>query len=356
MLRAVLILLVVLAALAAVTVLGFLWRAGQFKRIEPHFAGRCQRVPGVIGAEDLTIHPRTGVVYVSGYDRRAALAGRPRPGGIYAYELADPAGRLVNLTPDADASFQPHGLSLWVGADGRGVLFVINHPAPGTGRPAHTVEVFELEAGALRHRESLADPELLVMPNDLVAVGPDRFYLTNTHRNPPGRAQTVETLLRRPGANVLYYDGARFRVAIPDLVYPNGINLSRDGRALYVATVTPRRLLVFERDPETETLSLRDEVFAGSGLDNIEVDADGHLWIGAHPKLLAVTAHRDDASQPAPSQVLRVSPRPDGSYDVDEIYLNAGDEIAAASVAARLGQRLVIGQIFGDGILDCVMD
>jgi arylesterase/paraoxonase len=356
MLRLLLILVVLLAVLAAGIVVWSLWQLGQFERIEPHFAGRCQRVAGAVGPEDLTIHPRTGVVYVSAYDRRAAFAGQPVPGGIYAYELADPVGQLVNLTPDADVTLQPHGLSLWVGAAGRAVLFVINHPPPGTGLPAHTVEVFELEGDVLRHRESLSDPELLVMPNDIVAVGANRFYLTNTHRNPPGRAQTLETLLRRPGANVVHYDGARFRVAVPDLVYPNGINASRDGRTLYVATTTPRRLLVYARDPETETLSLREEVFAGSGLDNVEVDADGDLWIGAHPKMLAVAAHRDDPSQPSPSQVLRVSPRPDGGYAVDEIYLSAGDELAAASVAARRGQRLVIGQIFGDGILDCVMD
>jgi hypothetical protein len=46
----------------------------------------------------------------------------------------------------------------------------------------------------------------------------------------------------------------------------------------------------------------------------------------------------------------------DGSgYRVDEVYLNAGDQIAAVSVAAVRGRRLLIGQIFGDGILDCTM-
>ena len=34
----------------------------------------------------------------------------------------------------------------------------------------------------------------------------------------------------------------------------------------------------------------------------------------------------------------------------------AGEQIAAASVAAIRGSRLLIGQIFGNGILDCVME
>lgn len=55
---------------------------------------------------------------------------------------------------------------------------------------------------------------------------------------------------------------------------------------------------------------------------------------------------------PAPAQVLRVSA--DGRT-VDEVYLNDGQPIAAASVAARFANRLFIGQIFGNGFLDCEM-
>ena len=34
----------------------------------------------------------------------------------------------VNLTPDAGTDFRPHGISLFVGPDGRATLFVVNHP------------------------------------------------------------------------------------------------------------------------------------------------------------------------------------------------------------------------------------
>jgi arylesterase / paraoxonase len=111
----------------------------------------------------------------------------------------------------------------------------------------------------------------------------------------------------------------------------------------------------YDRDPATDVLRKRDEIFIGSGADNIEVDADGNLWIGAHPKLLLLNAVRDDPSARAPSQVVRVSRGRDG-YRVDEVYLNAGEQISAASVAAVRGKRLLIGQIFGNGILDCVME
>ena len=47
------------------------WVAGQFKTIEPHFSGKCEAVAGVVGPEDITIHPKTGVAFVSACDRRA---------------------------------------------------------------------------------------------------------------------------------------------------------------------------------------------------------------------------------------------------------------------------------------------
>jgi arylesterase/paraoxonase len=352
--RALAVALAVLGLVVAVFAARIMWFGGVFRTIVPHFAGQCHLVTGPVGAEDLTIHPKTGVAYISASDRRRTLNGNPVPGAIFAYDLnaADP--RPINLTPNAEVSFQPHGLSLWVGADGREVLYVINHPPAQTGKPANTVEIFDLKDGALMHRGSLTDP-LLVMPNDLVAVGYDHFYLTNTHNHPPGWMQTAETFLQIPGAKVLSYADGKFHPAIENLVFPNGINRSADGRTIYVALTTPRRVVVYDRDPATDRLTQHDEIFLGSGTDNIEVDADGNLWIGAHPKLLRVNALRDDPLALSPSQVLRVS-RAGGGYQVDEIYLNGGEQIAGASVGAVRGSRLLIGQIFGDGILDCTME
>jgi arylesterase/paraoxonase len=346
--------LAVVALVVGVFTVRIVWIGGVFRSIEPHFAGRCRLVQGPVGPEDLTIHPKTGVAYISASDRRAMFGGNPVPGAIFSYDLNATEPHPINLTPNADISFQPHGVSLWVGDDGREVLYVINHPAPQSGKPANTVEIFDVIDGVLRHRATLTDP-LLVMPNDLVAVGYDRFYLTNTHAYPPGRLQTAETFLQIPGAKVLLYADGRFRPAIENLVLPNGINMSADGRTIYVAATTPRSVLVYDRDPRTDALTKRDEIFLDSGPDNIEVDADGNLWIGAHPKLLKINAVRDDPSAVAPAQALRVS-RDGSGYRVDEVYLNAGEQIAAASVAAVHGRRLLIGQIFGNGILDCTME
>jgi len=327
--------------------------AGYFRTINPHFDGTCRLIEGPVGSEDLTIDRSAGVAYISSSDRRGAAAGNPKPGAIYSYDLNAESAAPINLTPDADTSFQPHGISLWVGPDHRRVLYVINHPVRGTAAYRNSVEVFEILGTGLRHRSTIVDARL-VMPNDLVAVDEDRFYLTNTHHNPPGAMQSVETYLRLSGANVLYYGRHGFEVAVENLVFPNGINVSHDGKTVYVASTTMQEVQIYDRDPATGALQQRDRVAVGSGLDNIDVDEDGNLWIGAHPNLLAVTALRDDPAALSPSQALRISFAGDEAK-IDEIYLNRGDEISAVSVAARSGDRLLLGQIFGDGILDCTM-
>lgn len=349
--RLILLVLTLLVLVPAAWLLRLLWLGGTFRSIAPHFAGDCRLIEGPVGAEDVTIDARTRRAYLSATDRRALAAGAPVPGAIWAYDLDTFDAQPVNLTPDADLYFQPHGISLWPQPDGGAVLFVVNHPAPGHGWPAHTIEIYDLDAQGLAHRATLTDPSL-VMPNDLVAVAPNRFYVTNTHRHPPGWRQTLETYLQRRGAQVLAYGPGGFSVAIADLVFPNGINVSPDGRTLYVAAVTERTVRVYDRDPTSGALAFRTAIPIGTGGDNIEVDAEGHLWIGAHPKLLAVPRHQADPSVPSPSQVVRVSA--DGTT-VEEVYLNDGTPMSASSAAARAGDRLLIGQIFGRGFLDCRM-
>ncbi|MBX3023713.1 SMP-30/gluconolactonase/LRE family protein [bacterium] len=349
--RIVLVALLAIATLVVAALARLAWVGGMFIRITPHFDGHCRLVTGPVGPEDLTIDAPARRAIISAYDRRAARSGRPVPGGIWSYSLDAVDAVPVNLTPDAGLYLQPHGISLWREPDGREVLFAVNHPAPGHGWPEHTIEIYDLAGDTLTHRATLTDPRL-VMPNDLVAVGVDRFYVTNTHAYGRGRMQVIETYLRLRGAQVLRYGPGGFTTAIAKLVFPNGINVSRDGRTIYVAAVTDRSVLVYDRDPATDALTPRGEIPIHSGGDNIEIDDEGQLWIGAHPKLLAMSRHATDPSVPAPAQVLRVSA--DGRT-VDEIYLNDGTPIAASSVGARFANRLLIGQIFSDGFLDCEM-
>src|SRR4030095_9915261 len=91
------------AVVVALVAAWFLWllnATGEFRTLAPHFDGTCTPVTGLVGTEDLTIHPRTGVAYLSSCDFRSVLAGRGAKCSLYAYDLNAPSSRPVDLLPD----------------------------------------------------------------------------------------------------------------------------------------------------------------------------------------------------------------------------------------------------------------
>jgi arylesterase/paraoxonase len=102
-------------------------------------------------------------------------------------------------------------------------------------------------------------------------------------------------------------------------------------------------------------LKLETEIALDTGVDNIEIDANGDVWIGAHPQLLKFVGHAGDSSKLSPSQVLRIRQNLSGDYAAEEIYLSDGKELSGSSVAAALENRLLIGAVFESRFLDCRM-
>jgi arylesterase/paraoxonase len=360
MIRKFLILVGVVCALLVGYVLYLANAAGEFRSLANQPYGQCRPIPGMPGSEDITIHPDGRFAFISSDDRRAVINGNPTPGAIFRYDLDAASTTPVNLTPDADLRFRPHGISLYVGTDGRETLFVVNHPgeslfgAPETDNsgPLHTVEVFDVQGDTLIHRQTHADAAL-ISPNDVVAVDHERFYVTNDHGTGPGALRQLEDYLRLPWANVLYFNGDTFAEVAGGLSYANGINVSANGRELYVAEVSRNRIQVFQRNPTSGSLSLQQTLDVGFGADNIEIDPDtGDLWVGGHPRLLTFVRHAADANVNSPSQVVRVRPGNFG-YQVSTEFMDTGELISGASVGAWRDGRLLIGSVFEDHILDC---
>jgi len=349
MIKRIVIISIIFVLVIAGWLLNLLWTAGQFKSIESHFACECSQVTGVSGAEDITIHPKAGIAYISACNRRSIRDGKIVPGSIFSYDLKTTMPKLFNLTPDAGKDFQPHGISLYTGMDGNDTLFVINH-----GGGIHRIEIYDLKGGALIHRKTISDP-MLVSPNDLAAVGPDQFYVTNDHKYVSGFKKVLEDYLKLNVSNVVFYNGSSFSKAATGFGYANGINSSHDGKTIYLSATIERSLHIFNRNTTTGELDLKNSIKLKTGLDNIEMDRDGSLWIGAHPKLLTFVQHSKDPSKKSPSQILRVIPLDSGKFDITEIYLNGGDQISGSSVAAVHKNRMLIGSVFEDKILDCCL-
>jgi arylesterase/paraoxonase len=322
--------------------------AGEFKEIVPHFAGQCETISGVLSSEDITIHPQTGIAFISSDDRRPWFQGKQgRQGAIFSFDLASDQPGLVNLTGDFDEEFHPHGIGLFLGQKGDASLFVVNHRKEG-----HFIEIFDYEHNRLIHRKSIRG-DLMHSPNDVIPVGPESFYVTNDHGSESEFGRTLEDYLQLPRSYVLYYNGESFNIVAKDLTYANGINISRDGKTIYVAATVARKVFVYDRDMASHALKLRHEIDLGTGVDNIEVDEEGNLWIGAHPKLLTFVKHSKDSNVPSPSQILRVTVESTGEHKVDEIYLSDGDDLSGSSVAAVFQDIMLIGSVFDERFLRC---
>ncbi|MGB5747424.1 MAG: SMP-30/gluconolactonase/LRE family protein [Desulfobacterales bacterium] len=341
----VLILMVILAGLGAKT----FYDAGEFKAIKPHFDGEVKIIAGVLSSEDITIHPPTAMAFISSDDRRAHWAGnsQTRQGAIYGFDLNSANPRLVNLTADFSKELNPHGIGWWMAENGDLSIFVVNHPRGG-----HLVEIFDYRGGKLVHRRSVSG-ELMHSPNDVLPVGPDSFYVSNDHGNSTGFGRMAEEYLQLARSYVLYYDGKNFRKVAEGLAYANGINMSSDGQTVYVAATVGQKIYVYDRDGKTGDLSLRSTIEAETGVDNIEIDQKGDLWVGSHPKLLTFVKYSKDTGVLSPSQVIKVEKKAAGQYNVREIYLNNGQQMSGSSVAAVFEDTLLIGSVFDERFLLC---
>ncbi len=339
----------VVAVLVAAVVLDFLRHGGQFKTLKPHFAGTCTAVPMEASAEDIQLDRARGLAYLSYLDRRGQVEGRPVLGTVMLLDLnlAEPRPRPA-LASDPPL-FRPHGMSLYRAGDGSQRLFVISHP-PGA---AHTVEIFEQAAtGAFAPVRTVRDP-LLLDPNAIVAAGPEQFYVANDSGATNGFARATELLFRRGLSQVVYFDGRSMRAVASGLESASGIAMSPDGSRVYVSETSGNRIAVFSRNAASGDLALLEHVELGSAPDNINVDADGSVWIAAHAKVLALGLHFGDARRLAPTQLFRFRPEAKGAGRLVEVYLDGGERISAGSVGAVFNRQLLIGSITERKILQC---
>ena len=343
----VLILVVLLYAVVEILV-----PAGVFKTISPHFDGNVTKLQlPIAGPEDITIYQQSGLAFISVDDRRANrdLANSVN-GAILVMNLSDSIPGFKNITP-ALKDFHPHGISFWKEPDGRMFLFVINH-----GANKQSVERFAWRNDSLVYLETIRDPELMTSPNDIAAVGERSFYVTNDHGySEAGLGRSLEDYLQRAISYVNYYDGNSFKKVATGIAYANGINHSHDLSQVYVSSCTGRKALIFDRNPANGDLSLNEKIDVNTGVDNIELDADGSLWIGAHPQLLKFAGHAKDSNKHSPSQVIKLSKDESGKYQIEEIFLNDGISYSGSSVAAVYKNKLLIGSVFENSMLICTL-
>jgi arylesterase/paraoxonase len=358
------VLMWVLAAILIAALGAGLWifkniaSSGQFSSLKEMPLTDCRQVPGIVGAEDIVIDHESGFVFFSATDRRAWFTKTElKSAGIYLGLTDKPELTPQLLTANLGETFRPHGISLFRGAEFQKTLAVVNHPTQG----ASEVMLFDVieerpNGGAavvsLKLRQTIRDP-LMPSANDVHLVGPNQFYASVDHGSETALGRQLEQWFALPRSSAVYWDGAKMSRVADGLRYANGVNGSADGSMIYIAETLGFTVRFFDRDAATGALKERDHLYLGTGLDNIDVDAAGTLWIAAHPHMLDFLAHAGDPAKLSPSQVLRVSPPGAEKREARQVYLGLGSEISGSSVAAVHQGRMLIGAVFEPKYLNC---
>ncbi len=329
--------------------------AGAFRTVKSRKLCDCRKVPVLSGPEDIVIDAEKRIAYVSAGNWRKLMAREPARGAIYSYDL-DKKGEPVDLSADISFPFNPHGISLYRGADGKRFLYAVNHGLTMKGDSVtvkNTIELFEIGNGKLVHEETFHDASM-ISPNDVTAVGPRSFYFTNDHGAAGGIGKIIEDYFRLKWANIVYFDGKNYSIAAGQICYANGIFLAPGGINLYAISTTGRRFMSYRR-ADNGALTLESELPLDSCGDNIDITDDGRIFVGSHPNIIAFLKYQKDPKVLSPSQVLEISRAGDG-WKKTEAYLDDGSEISGSSVGAVWKDRLLVGSVFAEYFLDCTMN
>ncbi|WP_425389633.1 SMP-30/gluconolactonase/LRE family protein [Ekhidna sp.] len=291
------------------------------------------------GAEDFTINYEDGFMIISQDDRMGRRDGNPSQGHLYYLDLDSGNFEPIQLTTNYKLPFYPHGISLLKLDSAHYQILVVNHAR------GHTIEKFELFGNdSLVYMATFRD-ESMISPNDVVALDKESFYFTNDHGYTSYWGRLAENYLGLGVSNVVYYDG-RYQEVADGIAYANGINISKDRNQLLVAS--PRSFKVkYYTIEDGGSLTFDRDLSVGTGIDNIELDEEGNLWIGSHPNLLAFAAYAGGKKEKAPSEVIKIT----NGDEVESLYENDGSFISASSVAAPYKDLLFIGTVMDDRLV-----
>ena len=322
-------------------------RMNAFTDVTDELPFACESIGLPGSAEDIVIDHLRGVAYLSVLDRRSLITNRGVRGMIFAVDLnTDPLGLSLPLA-ETPAHLHPHGMSLYQDDTGATRLFVINHPADRDSDAPEVVEIYERgDDGLLYHLRSVTS-SLLNSPNDLQATGPEQFVAVNDTGAVNGFQRMQEFLFGAALAKAVYYDGRSVTVAADGLAGGAGVAYA-DGR-IVIAETQGKRLRFMTMDAGGR-LSEHSQVAMPGFPDNIDVDADGVLWVAEHANGMALGRHFGDADYPAPSRFYRIAP--DGA-GLELVAADSGRRHSAGSVAARHEDKLLLGSITEPRVLVC---
>ena len=301
--------------------------------------GEIKFVCGLVSAEDLAIVPGSEWVITSGNregGRLHLVSVRDKTATVLfptstRHERLDAAtyptcpGPLDLRKPD---DFRAHGLYLKPGQGGSHTLLVVNHGI------RESIEVFEIDtrAGPPALTWVGCAPALSIHNfNSVVALPEGGFAATNGSTGDVWQYQTATGWRRVPGT-----EGTA----------PNGLEISKDGRWLYVAGWAEEKLTRVSRGQgpiQKEVIKL------GFRPDNVRMSPDGSvLFAAGHTDKdgRSITEPREPLRET--SNVARIDPQ---TLEARRIFVHPAMEgFVASTTAIQIGNEVWLGSQRGERI------
>lgn len=294
----------------------------------------------VEGPEALQIDQEAEILYfISNNPCRV----NPAIGSIYLVDLNNQNAEAKQLAiPLTD--FQPHGLSFFYDETGK-YLFTNNHRVDGK----HTVEIFQLIAeDTLTHLRTVTS-ELLSSPNDLVAIAPDKFYVTNDGRGHDNTTRAIDAFLGRKTGSVLFHDGKELKMVVDNLYFPNGIALNKMSKILVIGETLAGNV-VFYRMEDNYDLKYVDKWQIGRGIDNISwSNTTGDFYIARHLNLFQLSKHRKNVDKLSGFEIVIAKYKTKG---LNRLIQSKGEVISGVSSVVIHNDRMFLGAVCDNALLE----
>ena len=285
--------------------------------------GEIQFICDVISPEDLAIVPGAEWVIASGNQEggriqlvnvrdRTTTVLFPTPSRHERLDATTYPSCPGPLDPDEGDAFRAHGLYLKPGQGAIHTLYVVHH---GT---RESVEVFEVDAQAtppaLTWVGCAVAPEALGL-NGVVALPEGGFAATSPRTGDVWEWHTGEGWTRIPGS-----EGTA----------PNGLEISTDGRWLYIAGWREEKVTRLSRG---QTPVQKDVVSVGFRPDNLRMMGDGLVIFAA--------GHGNFQTPQETSNVATIDPE---TLEVERIFQHPSIEgFAASTTAIRIENEIWLG-------------
>ncbi|KAM5302957.1 serum paraoxonase/lactonase 3 isoform 3-T3 [Glossophaga mutica] len=331
-------------ALIAERLVKFTQKSNAFREVEPVERHNCHLVEGIeYGSEDIDILP-SGLAFISSglkYPGMPCFAP-DEPGQIFMMDLNEQNPRVQALTISDGfdkASFNPHGIGIFIDKDHTVYLYVVNHP-----HMESTVEIFKFEEQqrSLVHLKTI-EHELLKSVNDIVVLGPEQFYATRDHYF-TNFLSLLETIMDLHWTYVLFYSPREVKVVAKGFSFANGITISPDKKYIYVADVMDKNIHVMQIHGNWDLTPLK-VIQLDTFVDNLSVDPDtGDVWVGCHPNIMKLFLYNPE--DPPGSEVLQIQNILTEDPKVTVAYAENGTVLQGSSVASVYKGKLLIGTVF----------